>query len=85
MKMIFFYDISLIFVHRLPCSPFFLYICLIFGPMFDNFPQIIWPFLWGSFKINWIKRDIDLGSRVVIVHPGIKFSKSAAKELCSNR
>ena len=68
-----------------PVLLFSFIISLIFEPMFDTFPERIWPFLSGSLEINRLKRDIDLGSRVVIVHPRIKFSKFTANELCSNR
>ena len=77
--------ISWILCMDYPVLPFTFDICLVFGPMFDTFPEGIWPFLSGSLKINRLKRDVDLGSRVVILHPRIKFSKFAANELCSYR
>ena len=53
--------------------------------MFDTISEGIRPFLQGFIKINRLKGVVDLGSMVVIEQPRIKFSKFAAKELCSNR
>ena len=72
-------------MHWSHCSPFYFDICIVLGAMFDNISQRIWQFLAGFVVINWLKRDVDLGSRFVIEQTWIKFSKFAANSYLFNR
>ena len=66
-------------------SPFSLSFVFSFWANVWYFSRKKWLFLSGSIKTNWLKRGVDLVSKVVIVHPRNKFSKFAANEPCSNR